>query len=411
VDGNGDAAKAVAHLLTAEAVRERARQLMGLAEREALPHFIYRAERVPAAVDYVLETIRDNYPDLKIPFHSRWRHFSAGGNDRWGELARALRGAGKRERARIRFDLAVTSVLLDAGAGAAWRYREPGGTEYARSEGLAVASFHMFRAGTFSSDPGRPWWADAAALSTLDQANLADGMQVTRDNPLLGLDGRLTLLHRLGEALSAQPELFGVPGRIGNLFDYLAATAERSAVSATAILATIVRGLGGIWPGRHSLGGVNLGDVWRHGEARWDDASDGYVPFHKLSQWLTYSLIEPIEEAGLRVTGIEALTGLAEYRNGGLVIDSGLIEPRDPGLSRRSLAVGDEPVVEWRALTVALLDRIAEGLREKLRMNVAALPLACVLEGGTWAAGRRIARDLRAGGAPPLTIESDGTVF
>jgi hypothetical protein len=135
------------------------------------------------------------------------------------------------------------------------------------------------------------------------------------------------------------------------------------------------------------------------------------VPFHKLSQWLAYSLIEPVEEAGLRVVEIDALTGLAEYRNGGLVIDIGLIEPRDHELQRRPLAAGAEPVVEWRALTVALLDRIAERVRETLGMSAETLPLAKVLEGGTWAAGRRIAEALRPGGAPPLTIESDGTVF
>jgi hypothetical protein len=39
------------------------------------------------------------------------------------------------------------------------------------------------------------------------------------------------------------------------------------------------------------------------------------------------------------------------------------------------------------------------------------LPLAKVLEGGTWAAGRIIARRLRADGSPPLNVVSDGTVF
>jgi hypothetical protein len=38
------------------------------------------------------------------------------------------------------------------------------------------------------------------------------------------------------------------------------------------------------------------------------------------------------------------------------------------------------------------------------------MPLACVLEGGTWAAGRVLANELR-GGLPPLDIASDGTVF
>jgi len=139
--------------------------------------------------------------------------------------------------------------------------------------------------------------------------------------------------------------------------------------------------------------------------------TDGYVPFHKLSQWLAYSLIEPLEEAGFRVDHVDALTGLAEYRNGGLMIDSGLLEPLDPGLLSRALPVDAEPVVEWRALTVALLDRIADGVRARLGLSPEALPLAKVLEGGTWAAGRRLAEARRAGGAPPLHIESDGTVF
>jgi hypothetical protein len=411
VDRTGGIDAAVAYLLTPAAIRARAHILLRLAEQDALPHFTYRADRLPAAADYVLETIRANYPDLAVPFHSRWRHFSVGGVDRWRHLSKELADADPVERARVRFDLAVTSVLLDAGAGAAWRYVEPGGAEYARSEGLAVASFQLFRAGAFSDDPRRPWRADAAALAALDERVIADGFQVSAANPLLGLDGRAALMRRLGAALAASPALFGTPGRFGNLFDHLATSAVGGAVPATAILDGILRGLSGIWPGRHVLGGVNLGDVWRHSAIHTSDASDGYVPFHKLSQWLAYSLIEPVEEAGLRVVEIDALTGLAEYRNGGLVIDIGLIAPRDRELQRRPLAAGAEPVVEWRALTVALLDRIAERVRETLGMSAETLPLAKVLEGGTWAAGRRIAEALRPGGAPPLTIESDGTVF
>jgi hypothetical protein len=68
-------------------------------------------------------------------------------------------------------------------------------------------------------------------------------------------------------------------------------------------------------------------------------------------------------------------------------------------------------VVEWRALTVALLDEIAVLVRGKLGRSEQEMPLASVLEGGTWAAGRRIASRLRTGGAPPIAIVSDGSVF
>jgi hypothetical protein len=135
------------------------------------------------------------------------------------------------------------------------------------------------------------------------------------------------------------------------------------------------------------------------------------VPFHKLSQWLAYSLIEPLEAAGLVVTGLDELTALAEYRNGGLLIDLGVLRPKHERVLGEAHPGDAEIVVEWRALTVALIDRLAERVRSKLGLTPAQLPLAKVLEGGTWAAGRNIARELRPGGGSPLQIVSDGTLF
>ena len=393
-------------LLGADAVRARCGLVMAQAEAGRTEHFAYHPERLDDAAAYVVDTIRSRYPDLAVPYHSRWRHFEAGGVDRWG----APRGgfADPRERARARFDLAIVSVLLDAGAGDAWRYREAAtGLELARSEGLAVASFAMMAAGAF----GAPWRADAATLTTLDDTVLARGFQVDFDNPLVGLHGRTGLLHRLGATVEANPAVFGTPGRVGNLFDHLAGAASDNRLPAARVLEAVLRALGPIWPSRLSLGGVPLGDVWRHPAARAADASDGLVPFHKLSQWLSYSLLEPLEEAGIAVTGLDALTGLPEYRNGGLLLDLGVLTPNDRDLPRRPLSAGDEPIVEWRALTVMLLDRLAERVRARLGLDAAAFPLAKVLEGGTWAAGRRIAAERRPGGTPPLTIVSDGTVF
>ncbi len=72
---------------------------------------------------------------------------------------------------------------------------------------------------------------------------------------------------------------------------------------------------------------------------------------------------------------------------------------------------GSELVVEWRALTVALLDKIALLVRDKLGLDAARFPLGAVLEGGTWAAGRQLANEKRPGGPPPIHVISDGTVF
>ena len=397
--------------MTAAAVRERAHLFLALAEAGNLPHFTCRPEMLPAAVDYVVATIRANYPDLDIPFHSRWRHFSAGGRDRWGALARRLAGMPAAEVARVRFDLAVTSVLMDAGAGAGWRYRAADGGIFARSEGLAIASFDLFQSGAFSDRADTPWRADAAALMRIDPQRLGTALQVTNENPLVGCDGRANLLRRLGAALTRRPEMFGAPGRVGNLFDWLASRANGGAIAARTVFAGVMEGFGDIWPSGCSLDGIRLGDAWRHPAARAEDASDGIVPFHKLSQWLAYSLIEPFEEAGLRVSDIDGLTALPEYRNGGLLIDIGVLVPRDPDFFSRRLTVGDEAIVEWRALTVALIDRLADGIRARLGFDANRLPLAKVLEGGTWAAGRGIARARRPDGGPPFNIESDGTVF
>ncbi len=392
-------------------IRQRSHAILALGEAGLLAHFTVDLARLPECSAYVAGVMRDNYPDLKIPYHARWRHFAAGGRDRWGALAQALR-VDAAEMARIRFDLCVISVLLDAGAGAAWRYVEPGtGDVVARSEGLAVASLHAFAAGLFSSDPANPLRCDAAKLAAITADDLAVAFQVTADNPLAGLDGRARLLRSLGEALARRADLFNTPGRIGKLADWLMAQAQGGAVPAAAILASVLDGLGSIWPDRLMLDGQSLGDVWRHSAIVTGDATTGLIPFHKLSQWLSYSLVEVLEDAGLRVSELDALTGLPEYRNGGLFLDLGVIALRDPAQAGRVHQVWDELVVEWRALTVALLDGLAHPVRALLGRTAEDLPLACILEGGSWAAGRKIAAVRRPGGPPPLTVVSDGTVF
>ncbi|KWX20918.1 uracil phosphoribosyltransferase [Mycolicibacterium wolinskyi] len=400
-----EAAAAVDTLHTTAAIRERAQFLLQRARAGESTWFHVDDDALPVAAGEVATLTRDRYPDLDIPYHSRWRHLEAGGIDRKAEIDWASTGSDAASRARSMIDLTVVSVLLDAGAGPDWQYAEPGtGLRFGRSEGLGVASWHAFCGGLFSSDPAQPLQVDATGLRALDAGRLADAFQVRADNPVVGLDGRLQLLHRLADALVAQPEVFGVPGRPGGLFDVLAGPS----VAAHDILTRLLTSLSGIWPADNTIDGRPLGDCWRHPAVPGPGLSEGWMPFHKLSQWLTYSLLEPFEWAGVAVTDLGALTGLPEYRNGGLLLDSGVLQLRDPTLASQTWAVGDELVVEWRALTVALLDELADLVCE--RLGAPQLPLACVLEGGTWATGRALAQRLRAG-RPPLSIVSDGTVF
>jgi hypothetical protein len=434
---------AIAWLRTPEAVRERCHALLELAEADRLVHFALDLGRLDDVAGHVAGVIRSNYPRLVVPYHARWRHFETGGIDRWGMLAARLGGCDGAELARTRIDLCTVSVLLDAGAGPGWRFQEPEtGQVLSRSEGLAVASLHAFGAGVFSSDPERPCRVDGVGLSRLSAATLGAALQVSADNPLVGLQGRVALLRNLGGTLRSRPEFFGADGRMGALFDRWRALAggggggvdsrfrgndqeaggndqggdgrgdgDSGALSARSVLTTLLDALAPIWPGRLRLGDENLGDVWRHPMLHDARPGGGLVPLHKLSQWLVYSLMEVLEQAGIRISGLDALTGLAEYRNGGLFVDLGVLTPRDPELARAPLAVDDPAVVEWRGLTVALLDRLAPLVRARIGVSVAALPLARLLQGGTWDAGRRIARERRADGGPPLRVVSDGTVF
>ena len=384
---------------------------IGLADK--LPNFHIDLDRLDDATDLVRATTLKNYPSLDVPFHSRWRHFVANGEDRWA-IAGTRAGRDAAQRARAEFDLAIVSVFLDAGAGPRWRYRDSAtGTSIGRSEGLALASLEMFVRGTFSSNPDEPLRADADALQRLSAETLRAGFQASDDNPLIGIEGRAALLRSLGNAVAAAPDIFAISDtpRPGGLFDRLAGLAKNGEIAAPTILAELLRQLGPIWPSRLTLGGVPLGDCWKHPSIVTDDATNGHVPLHKLSQWLAYSLIEPLQTAGISVTDIDGLTGLAEYRNGGLFVDAGVLAFRDPADATRDHHVASSLVVEWRALTVALLDRLADGLRQRLGMDAKSLPLAKVLEGGTWAAGRALARERRSDGSPPVKVVSDGTVF
>jgi hypothetical protein len=389
---------AVAELRTTAAVRDRSRQLLARARAGDSEWFAVDGGALERAAAEVAGVTRRHYPDLEIPFHSRWRHFEAGGVDRKADLDARLGDADPTARARAMIDLTVVSVLLDAGAGPAWSYTESAtGQRLSRSEGLGVASWHAFLAGTFSATPDDPLRVDAAVLRKLDAVRLGSAFQVSPANPLAGLDGRAELMRRLGEALD------GIGGRPGALFDMLGAP-----VSAHDVLTLLLTALAPIWLTGNEIDGQPLGDCWRHRAVSGSGDTDGWIPFHKLSQWLAYSLLEPVMWTGVEVSDVDALTGLPEYRNGGLFLDTGVLRLRDPGVADRTWRVGDELVVEWRALTVALLDELAPLVRAQLGRPE--LPLACVLEGGTWAAGRMLAQRMRDG-LPPLKIDTDGTVF
>ena len=397
------------YLLSPLAIRDRAGQVYDLV-KSGRGSFELHEEKLPEVAEFVLDTIRKNYPDLKIPFHSRWGHFQVGKVDRVGEFNQLIKDQDRIEKVRTQLDLVITSVLLDAGAGPSWSYFEESTQQkFSRSEGLGVASLYMFLNGYFSGEKDHPLRADGQKLMLLSEEDLCEAFQVNDGNPLVGVTGRVNLIRSLGKVVTESSEFFP-KGRPGSLVDHLI-TKHGESFSAVDVLNAVLRGLGDIWPGRLALGETNLGDVWTHTGLGTAGETSSLVAFHKLSQWLTYSLLEPMMDAGLNISGVEKLTGLAEYRNGGLLVDKGLVSLVDESALAKAHKPESDLIIEWRALTIVYLDRIANLVREKLEFSEEEFPLAKVLEGGTWWAGRFAAKALREDGSPPIKIDSDGTVF
>ena len=104
----------------------------------------------------------------------------------------------------------------------------------------------------------------------------------------------------------------------------------------------------------------------------------------------------------------DLLTGLPEYRNGGLFIDTGLLtlkdEDRERGLKAYRdnamikgqpnmevvplFTADDDVIVEWRAVTVGFLDALLEEVNAQLGLFARdGLTLAQLLEAGSWKVG------------------------
>ncbi|CAH0481265.1 unnamed protein product [Peronospora belbahrii] len=376
--------------------------------------------KIPALADYVINVIRQSYPtpnESNVPFHSRWRHFETGDPHRVNKMTSTW-NCNQLEKARRLLDLALVSVLLDAGAGPTWQYKEPDTDNvYTRSEGLGIASLHMFCNGNFSIDPvNDPHRVDAQALNTLSDDAIIKAFQVTDTNPLVGCAGRTDLLKRLGKSITNYPDFFkGTDGSIrpGNMVDYLAKHQSASGeISITELWKVVLYGLQDIWPeSRTRIGGQNMGDVWELSYLPEHEKAGKFVSFHKLSQWLTYSLMEPLQDAGFIITDLYLMTGLPEYRNGGLLVDFGVLVPKSANILTSEFDPSSDVIIEWRALTVAILDELHKVILKRLNFSTDLFPLVKMLEGGTWKAGRMIAKEKRSDGGPPIKIKSDGTVF
>ncbi|KAI7884090.1 DUF1688-domain-containing protein [Lichtheimia hyalospora FSU 10163] len=437
----------VDYLLSLGSVRERCFRVQETAARNKLEHFDVDPSKLDDMVQIVLSLIKRDFADTsEIPVHGRWRHFDVGGRPRIRNLINSWASLGEdaNEQTRRLIDLFVIAVLLDLDMDNNWSYREQlTGRVHKRNEGVAVACLEMFTGGVFSSDPSKPHRVDSEALLSLSLETLITGLQANDQSSVSGLQDRVDLLHHLGKFIQTRQDYFGgtVP-RPGNLMDYLLThpttiNTKKGPLMHLETLWPIVLEMGELWAAsldRSGKGGTpDLGDVWPceaiRGSSNNNTSSDHYVSFHRLSQWLVYSLLEPMEKLlGATIEGTEQLTVLPEYRNGGLLMDTGFITLKKPDLERglenfhQNAALAGQPkmevvpmfemsdpvVIEWRALTVAYLDIVAERVREALKVSRKALSLSQLIEGGTWSAGRELAEISRPNTqAPPIMVKAD----
>jgi hypothetical protein len=182
------------------------------------------------------------------------------------------------------------------------------------------------------------------------------------------------------------------------------------------------------WPSnRPRINDQPIGDAWplqvlQDGSGDSGNPTVGIIPFHKLTQWLGYSLTVPFMKVlKLKWVNIEKGTGLPEYRNGGLFVDMGVLKLKPEVLSKGVEASGQtlplfsstgDVIVEWRALTVALLDELHKLVNDNLAPQGVSLSLPQLLEAGSWKSGRELAAKYRPETrSSPILIDGDGTLF
>ena len=393
-------------------VRDRASELRSLGRAGKLDHFTINPEKLDEVAVLVTATTRKNYPKLDVPYHSCWRHFSSAGIERWDYIKEEAAFLTSPDLARSAIDLAVITVLLTAGSGPEWRYKEADSElEFNRTEGLSLAAFQMFRMGFFSST-ANPYQVDPEGLMLVTRDMIAEHFQVSDKNPLFGLSERINIIQRLAKVLDANRSTFGLKvARPGNLFDVLTAKGRKRSLLAAEIFSAFFESFQDIWPGATMISGKNMGDVGKHSKLKRPDKSSGYIPLHRLAQWMTHCLIEPFEWGGIKVTGLDELTGLAEYNNGGLFVDGGVLVPKDPAAFKKKWRPTDEFIIEWRALTVALLDDIRPLVADYLGLKLERFPMARMMQGGSFQAGQNLSLKKRPDGTPPFSIATDGIEF
>lgn len=377
-------------LFQPDEIRRKAHMMLALAAEDRLDHVGVDLDRLDTAVATVLETTRENYPDFQIPPYGVWRSFEAGGIDRWQAMASARGFETAEQMLAGAADLALLGIAMSTLHPAGWRYEDRMTETVATgTTASALAAFHMFASGSFSSEMTDPYRVDAGALVSMDLIELAAGLQWDDRDDADHLKAMQRHLKRFGEALALRPDLFGEgeATRPGLLAVRLAKESD-GPIDAAQILDRILEALAPVWEGGATSGDIWLGDAFVHSGLPGNDVH-AIVPFHLAAQQMVYALVEPFAWAGFEVAGLEKLTAPADLVHAALFVQSGVLALKGDSGSLAPEAIRDR-MIEIRALTLALTDKLAERLASGLGMSLDQVPFTCILEGGTSRAGNHI---------------------
>ena len=387
-------------------IRRGANVLFGLAERDALEHFRLNQSKLSRLATNLAQSINP----IAVQPHTQWRNLEHDGVRRIAELNDQLMRTldTSNERVRARLDLLFLNEALETGGNGSWKYYDSLSDKFlTRTEALATATLRLFQNGFFSSEPHTPLRVDTHRLRSISDSELADAFQISHDNQMLGgIGAKHQRLAALADYLECQTEFLDRtatrPGNILNVF-------SPSNIPLEPLFSFLAKSLTTIWPGNLNNGSP-LGDAWPHRALDSDPVLQGIAPIHRITQWLHYAIAPALTDYGFTPISTIELTGLPGYRNTGLLVDVGVIIPRNPALFSSPHLLGDEAIVELRCLTISAMDRVLLSIHQHHNLSHDSCPMA-KLNGLFWHAGRTKAAELRPDGSPPFVVKDQGVPF
>ena len=336
-----------------DGVTAQAMNVLARAERGLSQHFGLDGRRVEAAATRLAERVRPDpaAPDADLPLVTVWRDLRERHPEALDGLASAVQHLDPRERARCGLDLAVLAALLDPAGGASPIFLQ---LCAAFAEGR-LAAVPQATGARLEADGLVRWLiSDAAGQIPKPTRHRLDALVegLRRDRVLFGTSARFGLF--LDTLLAEQQGGLLDVGRVAALLGGMDA-----AIMSGSVWATAVRGLGDVWRLPGLVPDLGQGDL---------------VPFHAVLQALLLAMVEPLDETGLAFVdetqlGVPATAALARQ-----MLRLRLLRPRHAAVTRLVHPPGSDIVVEMRALSLGLVERLGEQARARLGVDAKALP-------------------------------------